>query len=297
MSDILTKALEEQDYLMHHGILGQKWGVRRYQNSDGSLTEEGQKRYLKNVKKSNSPLRAQLGTAKKYSDENAKMLSNYFQKNVSVDDFENYAKNANSQFPILDYTRKKMSDATGLPLDDVKPTIQARNAVSKVLSNQLHDAYYMTDRAYSKDGWNVDKSGDFGGDVYATKEGSLGKHKVTISSLVDPKDIGGNEYEHVTACNKAASAISSNASSVIKQSRNLIAKEIYDNDPNLQKSMSRQEFMKSIKPEVVDVYGSGSFSNIANISFSANGMGGHSLDIEWDIKNNRPVRNDVSVNG
>lgn len=33
------------DYLEHHGILGQKWGVRRYQNPDGSLTAEGRKRY------------------------------------------------------------------------------------------------------------------------------------------------------------------------------------------------------------------------------------------------------------
>lgn len=33
------------DYLEHHGILGQRWGVRRYQNSDGSLTSEGKKRY------------------------------------------------------------------------------------------------------------------------------------------------------------------------------------------------------------------------------------------------------------
>lgn len=33
------------DYISHHGILGQKWGVRRYQNPDGSLTEEGRKRY------------------------------------------------------------------------------------------------------------------------------------------------------------------------------------------------------------------------------------------------------------
>ena len=32
-------------YLVHHGIKGQKWGVRRYQNPDGSLTSEGQQRY------------------------------------------------------------------------------------------------------------------------------------------------------------------------------------------------------------------------------------------------------------
>ena len=30
--------------LYHHGIKGQRWGVRRYQNPDGSLTDEGRKR-------------------------------------------------------------------------------------------------------------------------------------------------------------------------------------------------------------------------------------------------------------
>lgn len=32
-------------YLSHHGILGQKWGIRRYQNPDGSLTAAGKLRY------------------------------------------------------------------------------------------------------------------------------------------------------------------------------------------------------------------------------------------------------------
>lgn len=35
----------ENSELMHYGIIGMKWGVRRYQNGDGSLTEAGKDRY------------------------------------------------------------------------------------------------------------------------------------------------------------------------------------------------------------------------------------------------------------
>lgn len=40
LSDLVTK-----DELMHHGIKGQKWGRRRFQNKDGSLTPAGKERY------------------------------------------------------------------------------------------------------------------------------------------------------------------------------------------------------------------------------------------------------------
>ena len=37
--------------LYHHGIQGQRWGFRRFQNEDGTLTDAGKKRYDESLTK------------------------------------------------------------------------------------------------------------------------------------------------------------------------------------------------------------------------------------------------------
>ena len=60
--------------LRHHGIKGQKWGVRRYQNDDGSLTTLGKLRYgtskdYEDLSKQVSKADSLIKTAKKYRAE------------------------------------------------------------------------------------------------------------------------------------------------------------------------------------------------------------------------------------
>ena len=83
--NVEQSAMNDEEYLTHHGILGMHWGVRRYQNPDGSLTAEGKARYRKSFDsyyKSEKKYNA-TGSKKDYSQ--AKKESNEIRKNLEKD--------------------------------------------------------------------------------------------------------------------------------------------------------------------------------------------------------------------
>lgn len=71
--------------LYHHGILGQKWGVRRYQNEDGTLTDEGKIRYGKNLTKSEGTM-DQLRAHDRYRRDTYKQVSKDVTEQIKYDE-------------------------------------------------------------------------------------------------------------------------------------------------------------------------------------------------------------------
>ena len=73
----------KDDYLYHHGIKGQKWGVRRYRNEDGSLTSAGKKRYYTGHTGIGSARKNHLARINKRYDDVEKTYADSYEKSRS----------------------------------------------------------------------------------------------------------------------------------------------------------------------------------------------------------------------
>lgn len=83
------------NYLIHHGIKGQKWGIRRYQNKNGTLTPEGKEHYYKKGIKKKHIYKSRDGKYRvtKFGADYVNRSSNKVFKPGDTIDINTYARN------------------------------------------------------------------------------------------------------------------------------------------------------------------------------------------------------------
>lgn len=153
-------------YLAHHGILGQRWGVRRFQNKDGSLTNAGEKRY-------SGQARHKPSSARKQAKQRAAALEKARKAKAEKAEFEKAKQKAltgGNATDVLKFqghlTQKEMQDAFNrinlerqLKEISVKETAKGKSTVAKIFDglskgvdygNKIFSAYQLINKFKSQ---------------------------------------------------------------------------------------------------------------------------------------------------
>lgn len=125
-ADIINERTAE--IIEHHGIRGQRWGIRRFQNSDGTLTDEGKKRYNKIQSSGNVKERKETyKNRKKMTDEE---LQKKIRRYQLEDQLYDEVIRAQKQYP---FTYQQIQTITDEMLKNTRKAEQATSSGKKLI--------------------------------------------------------------------------------------------------------------------------------------------------------------------
>lgn len=161
------------DELTHWGIKGQKWGVRRWQNEDGTLTEAGKDRYgdievdksssmrqlRKNVAKSDRKVRDEYVRRRESADDETrkalekdrkykKLTKDYSEKNEK---YRSSVNNANKMFDAFDVPEEKRASVLNNDYYESmrKERNESRNARNNYSRQKYNEGRKAVDESFS----------------------------------------------------------------------------------------------------------------------------------------------------
>ena len=116
--------------LCHHGVKGMHWGIRRYQNSDGTLTTAGKARYSKELQRNNQKKKKDRAEEDSLKDPSRWVKEDISRTKAAIDSGSNLARK-------IQETRKKPPAKKKFDLSNMSDA-ELRNRINRM---QMEDQY------------------------------------------------------------------------------------------------------------------------------------------------------------
>lgn len=203
---------EKTIYLIHHGVKGKRWGYRRYQNIDGSLTEAGRKRltkYNKKVKK----LKKKIGKPYKQHLDYQSQINALEIKKAKAQQLVNQYASSISTIKQLDYNVIQKGKRY---VRKIEKTNKKINILTSVKHSDLDNANSLTHYGVKGMKWRHHKSGLVTLDIKSPTEKALDTIKERLEGEKKTKELLANKRPTEKSKSLGEAEIAKLSSSVIR---------------------------------------------------------------------------------